>query len=128
MGVPQKARCAVPEGVLQAPAKLDVSAPTGEVANIVQVAGRVAAGAGPIVAMPVAVRMAISKDAVNSLGKRTQKDAPHVRPGHKDDGTVLVLEAAQAAKFTSVEGDLNSTAVSDSDCILCRGSGLLCID
>jgi len=120
--VPQKARRAVPEGVLQAPAELDVSAPTDKVAV------RVAAGGGPIVAMPEAVRMAISKDVVKSLGPRTQKDAPHVPPGHRDDATVLVLQAASAPKFTSVEGDLNSTAAFDHDCILCRGSGLLCID
>jgi len=117
----QKVRRAPPEGVSQAPAELQVSAPTDKVAL------RAGAGARPIVAMPEAVCTAISKDVVQSLGKRTQKDAPPIPPAPKDDRSTLLLEAAQTAKFTSVKCDLNSTAASDDDCILCRGSGLLCM-
>jgi len=117
------------------PAGPDTSAPTYEVAE------RTRAVAAPCAAAPAAVRAAISKDVVKSLGKRLQKDMAPVPLGPEG-----LLEAAQTAKFVAgavsqslvedacqfpASDDLSSTAASDRErctsCILCSGSGLLCV-
>lgn len=120
----QKEGCAAPEAVLQAPAELVLSASTDKVAL------RAGTGERPTLAMPESVCTAISRDVAKTLGKPTETDAPPcatVIPAHEDDRSTLLFKAAQTANSTSVEVDLNRTVLPDVDCILCRGSGLLCM-